>query len=292
MSAAIGAEVRDTRRGIAFMLATMLVFSTQDGVSKLLAEHYPPIFVVMIRYWAFALFAIAFASAQPQGFAATVRTRRPLIHLARGLLLAAQISLLTYSFAVLGLGETHAIMAINPLLIAAAGAVLLGERVVIAQWLAVGAGFVGVLTLVAPTSGVFDPLALIPLGCAFMFATYGILTRWLGRDDSPATSFFYTGIGGALGMTLVGPFFWTQMTATHWVWMLALCVLGMSGHYLLIKAYEQAEAATLQPFAYLQLALTAIIGVVIFGEVIDARFLIGAGIIVAAGLYALRATPR
>ncbi|MEO0673136.1 MAG: DMT family transporter [Pseudomonadota bacterium] len=283
---------QNASRGIAFMIGTMLVFSTQDGVSRLLAEHYPPIFIVMIRYWAFALFVIAFAAAQPGGLATTVRTKHPLAQVFRGLLLAAQISLLTYSFAKLGLGETHAIMAINPLLIAAAGALLLGERVILAQWLAVAVGFVGVVILVTPTSGVFDWLALIPFACAIMFAVYGILTRWVGKDDLPATSFFYTGMGGAVGMSLIGPFYWTEMTGPHWAWMGLLCLLGMSGHYLLIKAYEATEAATLQPFAYLQLALTSVIGVLIFSETIDAPFLIGSGLIVAAGLFALKATPR
>lgn len=280
------------RIGIAFMIITMIVFSVQDGITRLLAAHYPPIMIVMVRYWAFALFVTALSSRQPGGLKTVARTSHPLLQMTRGVMLAFQICMVTFSFDRLGLGETHAIMAICPLLIAAGGAIFLGERITISQWLAIGAGFCGVVVLVAPGDGVFDPVALIPLLCAVMFAAYGVLTRYVGRHDPPGTSFFYTGMGGAIGMTLVGPMFWTPMASEHWLWMAALCVTGATGHFLLIKAYEVAEAGSLQPFAYLQLALTSLIGVVIFGEVVDARFLIGAGVIVAAGLLAYASVRR
>jgi drug/metabolite transporter (DMT)-like permease len=273
-------------RGIAFMIVTMFVFSTQDGITRLLGAEYPPIFIVMIRYWAFALFVIAFAATQPGGVIAAARTRHPILQISRGLLLSTQICFVTFSFTYLGLGATHAIMAVTPLMVAAAGALILGETVRLAQWLAIGTGFVGVLVLLTPSGDVFDPWALLPLLCAVMFATYSILTRWVATHDRPQTAFFYTGIGGALGMTLVGPFYWTPMASHHWAWMAALCVTGALGHFLLIKAYEHAEASSLQPFAYLQLALVSIIGAVIFGETIDTPFLIGTSIIVGAGLFA------
>lgn len=274
-------------RGVGFMLGAITVFSLQDGVSKLLAENHAPVFVVMIRYWAFAAFVIALSAGRPGGVRRAGETRRPGVQILRGLLLAAQIVVMTGSFAWLGLAESHAVMAVYPLLIAALGALVLGERVEGAQWAAIGVGFLGVLILLQPGVGVFDPLALLPLLGAAMFAVYSVLTRWVGRTDAPSVSFFYTGVAGAAGITLVGPFFMSAMTAEEWAWMALLCVLGASGHYLLIRAYEAAEAAALQPFAYLQLVLTSIIGALFFNEIVDAPLVLGAAIVVGSGLFAL-----
>ncbi|MEO0800331.1 MAG: DMT family transporter, partial [Pseudomonadota bacterium] len=100
------------------------------------------------------------------------------------------------------------------------------------------------------------------------------------------------GIGGALGMTIIGPFFWTEMAPADWIWMAALCLSGATGHFLLIKAYEATEASRLQPFAYLQLVLTSIMGVLVFSEVLTANLLIGAAITVGAGLLAWQIQRR
>ncbi len=287
MSSAAPASSPAAAQGVLFMLGAVTVFSLQDGVSKLLAENHEPVFIVMIRYWAFAAFVTLMSARRPGGLRAAVHTRRPLIQIARGLLLAAQIVLITGSFALIGLAETHAVMAVYPLMIAALGAALLGERVEPAQWAAIALGFLGVLIVIRPGIGVFDPAALVPLLGAAMFATYGVLTRLVGRDDAPSVSFFYTGVAGAAGLTLVGPFFMSALSPPEWAWMALLCVLGATGHYFLIRAYEVAEAASLQPYAYLQLVFTSIMGATLFGEIIDAGLVIGSCVVVGAGLFAL-----
>lgn len=274
-------------RGVAFMVATTFIFAVQDGLTRHLAELHHPIFIVMVRYWAFAAFVVILSANRPGGLRAATRTLHPAVQLLRGLMLAGQICVVTYTFTRLGLAETHSLLAIYPLLIAAGGAIFLGERVLLNQWIAIALGFSGVVILLEPGSQVFDPFSLVPLCCAFVFAAYGLLTRWVGRTDSSSTSFFFTGIGGAIGMTLVGPFFWSSFSGTDWLIMAGLCVTGALGHFLLIKAYEFAEAATLQPFAYLQLGLASLIGVTIFGEQLDLTFMIGSAFIVGAGIYAI-----
>ena len=100
------------------------------------------------------------------------------------------------------------------------------------------------------------------------------------------TSFFWTGIAGAVVMTAVGIWFIEPMTGVDSAWMAVLCVTGALGHFLLIKAYEMAEASTVQPFAYFQLVFVSFIGVGVFGERITPTTAIGAAIIVGAGLFA------
>jgi drug/metabolite transporter (DMT)-like permease len=77
------------------------------------------------------------------------------------------------------------------------------------------------------------------------------------------------------------------MAPADWVWMLALCITGMSGHYLLIRAFELADAASVQPFSYYQLVLVSIIGISLFGETLSVHMVIGAAIVVAAGLFTI-----
>jgi drug/metabolite transporter (DMT)-like permease len=134
---------------------------------------------------------------------------------------------------------------------------------------------------------VFSPAALIPLVAAFMFALYGLLTRYVARQDSAATSFFWTGTVGAVAMTVVGIWFWEPMTARDWGWMIVLCCTAVLGHWLLIRSYEVAEASAVQPFAYLQLVFAAAIGITVFGETLHWNVAAGAVVVVAAGLFTL-----
>ncbi|MCG6904606.1 MAG: DMT family transporter [Rhodobacter sp.] len=280
-------SVQNLSLGITLMVVTTLIFATQDGVSRHLAGEYNVMMVVMIRYWFFAAFVIALASRQAGGLRAAAATRQPVLQATRGLLLAAEICVMVAAFTLLGLVESHAVFACYPLLVAALSGPILGEAVGWRRWMAIAVGFVGVLIILRPGFSVFSPLALIPLASALMFALYALLTRYAAGKDGPATSFFWTGTMGALAMTVAGLWFWQPMTPPDWAWMALLCVLGASGHYTLIKCYDVAEASAVQPFAYLQLVFAATIGITVFGETIATNVIIGAGIIVAAGLFTL-----
>jgi drug/metabolite transporter (DMT)-like permease len=273
--------------GVALMIATTVVFALQDGISRHLAGEYNTIMVVMIRYWFFAAFVMALAARAPGGLAAAARTTQPVVQTLRGLLLAAEICVAIFGFTVLGLVESHAVFACYPLLIAALSGPILGEQVGWRRWSAIGVGFVGVLIILQPGFDVFDPLAVIPLVSAVMFAIYGLLNRYVARRDATATSFFYTGITGAILMTGIGLWFWEPMARADWAWMIALCITGVTGHWLLIRCYEAAEASAVQPFAYFQLVFASTIGMLVFGETLRSNVAIGAAIIVAAGLFTL-----
>jgi drug/metabolite transporter (DMT)-like permease len=134
---------------------------------------------------------------------------------------------------------------------------------------------------------VFSPHALIAVGGAVLFALYNLLTRFVASKDTAATSFFWTGIGGFVIMTVIGPFFWEPMSSIDLRWMALLCVTGAAGHFLLIKAYEKAEVSTVQPFAYLQLVFASMLGVTVFGEDLPLPTTVGAGLIVMAGIFTL-----
>jgi drug/metabolite transporter (DMT)-like permease len=279
--------MRSKTRGYIFVLLAITIFSIQDGISKHLGGAYPPVFVTMIRYWAFGLFTILLAAKMRGGIVATARTKRPVLQVIRGLLLAAQVVVVISCFAVIGLAHSQAIFSATPILIALLAMPLLGERVGWRRWTAIGAGLVGVLLILKPDSGFFDVTLLLAVLSCFLFAFYVIATRLVSRDDSSMTSFFYTGVVGAIAMTLVGPFYWTWMAPTDWVWMALVCMTSISSHYFLIRAYDMLDAAAVQPLTYLQLVYASIIGVTIYGETLSLNTIIGSVIVVASGIFTI-----
>jgi drug/metabolite transporter (DMT)-like permease len=278
---------QNLRLGIIFMVVTTFIFALQDTLSRHLAGNYNVLMVVMIRYWFFAAFVITIASRKAGGIRAAAATRQPVLQAFRGLLLAGEICVMVLAFTLLGLVESHAIFTAYPLLIAALSGPILGEKVGWRRWAAIAIGFAGVLIILQPGLRVFSPVALVPLLSALMFAVYGLLTRFVSRLDTAATSFFWTGTVGAVAMTAVGIWFWEPMSRFDWFLMACLCVTGATGHWCLIKAYELAEASAVQPFAYLQLVFATIFGITIFGETLETNVAIGAVVVVGAGLFTL-----
>lgn len=273
--------------GIWLMVITMFIFAMQDGLSRHLAGEYNVYMVMMIRYWFFAGFVIMWSARTSGGLRNVIRSAQPKLQLFRGALLALEVIVMVIGFVKLGLVESHAMFAIYPLLITALSGPLLGEKIGWRRWLSVAVGFVGVLIILKPSNGVFSPAAGYPLVAAAMFALYGLLNRYVSRKDTAAVTFFYTGISGAIVMTLIGAWFWEPMTPADWGMMALLCTTATIGHYLLIRAYELAEASAIQPFAYLQLAFASALGVVVFGDVIRLNVAIGTGLVVGAGVFAL-----
>ena len=277
----------NTRLGVLLMFGTTFVFAVQDGLSMHLSSTYNVFMVVMVRYWFFAAFVMTISAKKAGGFRKAAQTRQPYLQAFRGILLATEICIMVSGFTFLGLVESLAIFSSYTLIVAAMSGPILGETVGWRRWIAIVVGLFGVLIILKPGLGIFSSYAVIPLVAAFMFALYSLLTRYAARQDSSATSFFWTGVMGCIVMTAVGAFNLQNMIITDWILMLCLCLTGATGHWLLIRCYEVAEASEVQPFTYLQLVFGATIGVLVFGEVIEANVAIGAVLVVAAGLFTL-----
>lgn len=276
------------RLGIILMIATMIVFSIQDGLSRYLAESYNVITVVMIRYMFFMLFVMTYSARLPGGIIGVAASRQIGLQVARGILLVAQICLAVLSFSTVGLVNFHAVFASYPLMVMALSVPILGEVVGWRRWLAVSVGFTGVLIILQPGSAMFNSASILPVIAAFMMAVYGIMTRYAARQDPAQTSFFWTAIAGGIGILAFGPFFWQPPQGHDWWWMGLLCLTGTGGHFLLIKALDSTNASTVQPFAYLQLVFASTIGILVFGDSLDPMLIVGSAVIVGSGLFALQ----
>ena len=144
------------RTGFLYALVAFTIFAAQDGISKHLGSAYPPVFIAMLRYWAFAVFVLLMAARSAGGIRGAVMANRPWLQIGRGVLLAVQIVISIFSFAVVGLAHSHSILASAPLIVAALSMPLLGEHVGWRRWSAIFVGFIGVLVILKPEGDGFD----------------------------------------------------------------------------------------------------------------------------------------
>src|SRR5262249_9873695 len=161
---------------------------------------------------------------------------------------------------------------------------ILGERVTSSRWIAIVCGFVGVVVMLRPGSGVIQWAALLPLSTALFATVYHITTRFLHRVDNPLTTLCYIATLNTLLTSLLLPTRWPAPDAFAWVLLALLGVFGTCAHFLLIRAYSMASPALISPFTYTQLVTSMMFGIVLFGEFPDRWTLVGAAIIATCGL--------
>ncbi|WP_350023687.1 DMT family transporter [Pseudomonas protegens] len=270
-------------KGIALICLAVLLFASHDTLSKYLSAFYPIVMVVWARYVVHTLLMLV-VFVPRSGFSAVVRTKRPGLQLLRALCLIGTSLLFTTGLRYIPLAEATAVNFLAPLLVTALSVPFLGERVSRAQWLAVLAGFVGVLIVVRPGGALFTPAILLPLGSALCFGFYQLLTRKLSGVDSPTTSNFLTGILNSLIMSALLPFFWSTPTLVHGLFMIGLGTCGMLGHMLLTQAFRHAAPAMLAPFSYGQILFAGLYGYLIFDHTPDQYALVGIAVICLSGL--------
>ena len=271
--------------GIGLMVVTTFMFSTMDGVSRYLAENNNVFTLVTMRYWFVAIIMAISCLLVKDSFKKLLYTKQPFTQFSRGLILSLNNCLVVYTFTLLGLVETHAIIACYPLIVAGLSVPFLGEKFGWRRWTAIFVGFLGVIIILRPTTNVISEGAIYALIGAIMFAVYLILTRYVSRLDTAITSFFWTGIGGSVTMTIISFFIWEDILRKDLLWLLIMCLLSASSHYMMVKTLQVAEASVIQPFSYLQLVFGSIIGVTIFSESIDLMIVFGAIIVIGAGLF-------
>ena len=271
-----------TLLGIGIVIFGWLAFACMDAGSKILASSYPIVQILWVRYLLFI--AVAYWLLKRKGM--HLRSGRPLLQLARGLLLVIEIGFVVYAFSKMELADVHAILAITPLLVTALSVPMLGEKVGVRRWSAVGVAFVGMLIILRPGLGVLQPITLLVLLSALMFAIYLVLTRMVSRSDPPEVSLFSIAIIGFMGLSAVVPFYWRMPTnALDSGLFVLVAILGITAHFCLIKALQLAEASVLQPYNYTVLVGAIVMGYAVFDDLPDLPTTVGALIIVTSSFY-------
>ena len=271
--------------GISLMVITTFMFSSMDGFSRYLAENNNVFTLVTMRYWFIALVILISCFFIKNSISEILKTNQPYIQFLRGVILSLNNCLVVYTFTLLGLVETHAIIACYPLIVAGLSVPFLGEKFGWRRWLAIFTGFIGVIIILRPTTNVISEGSVFAIIGAIMFAVYLILTRYVSKSDTAVTSFFWTGIGGAVTMSIISLFIWDNIIREDYLWLFIMCLLSATSHFLMVKTLQVVEASVVQPFSYLQLVFGSIIGVTIFSESIDLMIILGSLIVIGSGLF-------
>ncbi|MDV3250176.1 DMT family transporter [Devosia sp. BK] len=273
-------------RAIALTLTTIAVFGVQDAVSKLLVQDYSPFQITMMRYWGFALFALVMVARQGpirQAFHSAMPKRQIL----RGVLLMADIWCFAIALQTVPLGELQAIVIVYPLLVTVFAIPILGEKVGIFRFAAVGAGLVGAFVILRPGGVPMTWGVVFALASASFYAIYIVLTRQVSKADGAGTSLAYASCVGLVLSSMVGVFFWQPMEWQALLMVVLVMITTCAGHGVMVYALGMAPASVLQPFNYFSLPWAIVLSVVVFGHWIDPVSLVGAGIIVIAGLVVM-----
>jgi drug/metabolite transporter (DMT)-like permease len=295
--------------GIACVVAAMVMLSLQDSLVKWLGATYPLHQIVLIRSLiAIGLTMIALAATSRLGH---LRTRRWSLHLTRGLLLLVTNSAFFLALVAMPIAEAVAMFFVAPLFITILSATVLNEPIGPKRIAAVLLGFAGVMIMVRPGSGLFGYTALLPVGAAATYAVMQILTRRLGTTDSAATMACYVHAsfivaGAAMGLAVGdGRFAGSDDPSLDFLlrsWRMPsgedLPLFGLVGlliaaaSVLLSQAYRVTEAATIAPFEYIALPLSAVWGFLLWGDVLDATALLGMALIVGSGVFVILRTEQ
>ena len=213
------------------------------------------------------------------------RSAYPKLQIARSVLLMMATFFFFVALGHIGLVEATAVIAMNPIMITLGAALFLGEALGPRRIIAILVAMIGALIVIRPGTEVFQPAAILPLLAGFCFSAYTLITRRLGPDEDVWTSLFYTGLVGAVILTLILPFHLPALDLTSIALLCMVGAAGTAGQLMLIRALSMAEAGLLAPFNYTGLIFAVIWGLVLFGEVPDALTLLGALVIAGAGIY-------
>ena len=277
-------SARNRLIGIGLVSLCYLLFSLLDGSAKWLVGGMPVIMVVWLRFATHALFAgiVLF----PVKGISLIKTTHLRWHMLRALMFIVMTGINFWALQYLQLTVTSSIFFSVPLMIALASAALLGEKLDAGRWVAIAAGFAGVLVIVRPWGVDFHPAMLAAVVNAILYAAFLMMTRRLAAYDSPETIQYLPAVGAAIGLAPFALASWESPSGwLEWTVACLLGVLGGCGHYLLALAHRYAPSSVIAPFLYQQVIYMAAFGYLVFGDVPGPGVWIGAPIVIASGLY-------
>jgi drug/metabolite transporter (DMT)-like permease len=266
------------------MLAAVAAFSFMDALLKLLAAHYPPMQVAMLRgatSLPFTVLPVLLAGRLQE-----LRPRRWRMHLLRGVLSVVVLGGFIYAVRVLSLANAYSVFLSAPLIVAALSVPVLKERINWRNWLAIIVGLGGVLIMLRPSaSGLNMVGTLAALLGATAYACSALAVRVLTRTDTTVSVVFWTiGLMTVFTGAIAVPG-WVAIEPAHWKWLLAMGLLAAIAQYLLTEAFRSAPPSVVVPFEYTALLWGMAIDRVVWHVSPSARVCCGGALVIASGLY-------
>jgi len=270
--------------GIASMLVAVAVFSCMDALIKWLSAGYPTIEIVFFRS------SFAFLPLLPailRGGRAALRTRRPLGQAGRAAIGIVSMFGFFYCFRLMPLADVFGIAFSAPIFVTALSVPMLGEKVGIRRWSAVVVGFAGVLVMLRPDAGLFASASWVALFATALYALGQIFVRDLTKTETTTCIVFYVTLTTTIVSAIALPFVWVTPGLVDAAMLGTVGILGGLAQLAFTRAFRLAPAGVVSPFDYTGLLYAGVIGYFVWGDVPTARFLVGAAIVMASGLYIL-----
>jgi drug/metabolite transporter (DMT)-like permease len=270
-------------KGALLALIAFGVYATHDVVVKTLGATYSPVQIIF--------FSVLFSF--PLAMMSIMRDARPgtLIPVHPGWMVGRTVaSVITglsafYAFSVLPLAQVYAMLFATPILITVLAIPVLGERVGLHRGFAVIAGLTGVMIVLRPgaTDLSLGHLAGLAAACGSAFA--GVVLRKVGADERPVVVMLYPMVANFLLNGAALALVYKPMPIGHLGLLAIMAILGWSAGLIIIRAYRTGEAVVVAPMQYSQILWATAYGLILFDETIDRMTALGAGVIIASGLY-------
>lgn len=278
-------------RPILSMLFAVAMFAAMDTGLKILAASLPAIEVATLRALSSLPLIILYAAVR--GRLALLKAHHWPLHLLRGLLGVLMLACFALALRSLSLANAYALFFVAPLLITALAAWFLKEQVDARRWLAILFGFIGVLVILRPTGdGMLSLAGLMVLLAATAYAVSAITVRVIAKHDSIEAMMFWlclliAVIGGAIAWPN-----WVPVTGIHFWPLVMIGITGTLGQFAITYAFHQGEASLIAPFEYTALIWGILIDWTLWAVLPDGVTLLGAGFLIASGIYLVRHERR
>jgi drug/metabolite transporter (DMT)-like permease len=268
--------------GIVLMLAGIFFFALNDAMGKWLIATFSVGQVLLVRSAAALVILAPFIKRE--GWRAFRQAPRPKMQLLRAVFATFEVACFYWALADMSLADVMTFYLAGPIYVTAMSPLLLGEHVGWRRWLAVLAGFVGVMIALRPTGGAFSPAALIAIAGSLSFSIFMVYTR-LVRGTSDVVLVTIQNVAALIFGAIAAPLSWVALSWFDGALLTLLGVVAMIAYVCINRALSIAPASVVVPYQYTTIVWAILLGYIFFGDIPGTPMLIGAGIIIVAGIY-------
>lgn len=268
--------------GIVLMLVGIFFFAVNDTMGKYLVGTYAVGQILLMRSAAALVFLTPFI--RREGISAFTQAPRPWLQVARAVFATLEVFCFYWALTGMSLADTMTFYLAGPIYVTAVSPFLLGEHVGWRRWCAVIAGFVGVMIALGPSGGSFSPHALVAIAGSLMFSIFMVCTR-LVRGTSDVVLVTTQVVAALVFGAVTAPFTWVAVTLFDGALLALLGVVAMIAFLCINRSLSVAPASVVVPYQYTTIVWAVLLGYIFFGDVPSRQMLIGAGVIIAAGIY-------
>lgn len=266
-------------RGFLFVVLAGIVFQALNASVKLLVEDLPALQVAWLRWITGILWIAPFALAQGLG---GVRSRDLKLHALRSVFHAGGYGLWYIALGSVTLATTAALSFTGPLFVTLGAALILGEKVRRARWLAVAIGFLGVLVILRPGVAEIGTGSLIMLASVPLIAGSNLVAKVVAARDTPAQVVFWQSVFAMAWFTPAGIWLWQSVSAMQWLLAVVAGLAGTVAYFFLTWSYRLLDISAVQPLMFLGIVWASLADLALYGRTADAWTFVGAAVVVAA----------